>query len=145
MKIKFIDDLTFNIYVSKEEISKIDIKNQEALEKYLKLIFNKIKNRYNIIVEGFYNVIIYIDKSFGIIFNLNKEKLDYYDYFNGQIDLNITIKEVEFLYKIDNVSNSLLNKLELKQINNDIYYKINKELNNKEYMYLIEHIEKIYI
>ena len=145
MKIKFIDDLTFNIYVSKEEISKIDIKNQEALEKYLKLIFNKIKNRYNIIVEGFYNVIIYIDKSFGIIFNLNKEKLDYYDYFNGQIDLNITIKEVEFLYKIDNVSNSLLNKLELKQINNNIYYRINKELNNKEYMYLIEHIEKIYI
>lgn len=145
MKIKFIDDLTFNIYVRKEEVSKIDIKNQEALEKYLKLIFNKIKNRYNIIVEGFYNVIIYIDKSFGIIFNLNKEKLDYYDYFNGQIDLNITIKEVEFLYKIDNVSNSLLNKLELKQINNDIYYKINKELNNKEYMYLMEHIEKIYI
>ena len=90
-------------------------------------------------------MLIYIDKNFGVIFNLNKEKLDYYDYFNGQVDLNITIKEVEFLYKIDDIPNYLLKKIEMTQIKDDMYYKIIKKLNNKEDMYLIEHIEKIYV
>ena len=145
MKIKFIDNLTFNIYITNSNLNKINIKNKEEIESYLHYIFNIIKDRYNIFIEGFYNAFVYIDKNFGVIFNLNKEKLDYYDYFNGQVDLNITIKEVEFLYKIDDIPNYLLKKIEMTQIKDDMYYKIIKKLNNKEDMYLIEHIEKIYV
>ena len=96
MNIKFIDDLTFNVYVKKEKLKKINIKNKSELEKYIKEIIEVLKNIYNIKVEGFYDVNVYIDKHYGIILNFNKEKLEYYDYFNG-IEINVIIKEVSFL------------------------------------------------
>ena len=142
MNIKFIDNLTFNIYIKKEKLKKIDIKNKSELEKYLKEIIEILKNIYNIKVEGFYDVNVYIDKYYGIILNFNKEKLEYYDYFNG-IEMNINIKEVCFLYKVSDIPFNILNKLEIKQLNNNIYIKIIKELNQKEFMNLIEHTEKI--
>ena len=142
MNIKFIDDLTFNIYVKKEKLKIINIKNKSELEKYIKEIIEVLKNIYNIRIEGFYDVNVYIDKYYGIILNFNKEKLEYYDYFNG-IEINVIIKEVSFLYKVSDIPFNLLNKLEIKQINNNIYLKIIKELNQKEFMNLIEHTEKI--
>lgn len=142
MNIKFIDDLTFNVYVKKEKLKKINIKNKSELEKYIKEIIEVLKNIYNIRIEGFYDVNVYIDKHYGIILNFSKEKLEYYDYFNG-IEINVIIKEVSFLYKVSDIPFNLLNKLEIKQINNNIYLKIIKELNQKEFMNLIEHTEKI--
>ena len=142
MNIKFIDDLTFNVYVKKEKLKKINIKNKSELEKYIKEIIEVLKNIYNIKVEGFYDVNVYIDKHYGIILNFNKEKLEYYDYFNG-IEINVSIKEVSFLYKVSDIPFNLLNKLEIKRLNNSIYLKIIKELNQKEFMNLIEHTEKI--
>ena len=142
MNIKFIDDLTFNVYVKKEKLKKINIKNKSELEKYIKEIIEVLKNIYNIRIEGFYDVNVYIDKHYGIILNFNKEKLEYYDYFNG-IEINVIIKEVSFLYKVSDIPFNLLNKLEIKRLNNSIYLKIIKELNQKEFMNLIEHTEKI--
>lgn len=142
MNIKFIDNLTFNIYIKKEKLKKIDIKNKSELEKYLREIIETLKNIYNINIEGFYDVNVYVDKYYGIILNFNKEKLEYYDYFNG-IEMNINLKEASFLYKVSDIPFNILNKLEIKQLNNSIYLKIIKELNQKEFMNLIEHTEKI--
>ena len=143
MKIKFIDNLSFNVYIRKEKIKNIDIKNINEMEKYLKNIINKLKYIYNLTIQGFYYVNVYIDKYYGIIVNFNKDRLEYYDYFNGQVELNVNLKETNFLYKIDNIPIHLLNKMEIKRIDNDIYLKITKELTQKEFMNLIEHTEKI--
>ena len=129
MNIKFIDDLTFNVYVKKEKLKKIDIKNKSELEKYLREIIEILKNIYNIKLEEFYDVNVYIDKYYGIILNFNKEKLEYYDYFNG-IEMNINLKEASFLYEVSDIPFNILNKLEIKQLNNNIYIKIIKELND---------------
>ena len=143
MKIKFVDNLKFNIYVRKDEINKINIKEKIEIEKYIRNIINKLKNIYKLNIEGFYNINIYVDKYYGLEIVFNKELSEYYDYFNGQIEFNISIKRVCFLYKLDNISKKMLNKFETKKIENDLYLKIDKELNQKEFMNLIEHTEKI--
>lgn len=143
MKIELIDKLTFDIFIIKEKIKDIKVKDQQEIEKYLMKIIDKLKTIYKLEIEGFYNINIYIDNYYGIMINFNKEKLGYYDYFNGQLELNINIKEVSFLYKINDIPKKLLNKIEVKQIDNEIYIKIIKELNQKEFMNLIEHTEKI--
>lgn len=142
MNIKFIDDLTFNIYVKKEQIKNINTKINEEIELFLKELIKKIKKIYNINIEGFYDVYVYIDKYYGIIFNFNKEKLEYYDCFNS-VEMSINIKNVDFLYKVNDVPINILKKIEVKNINNNLYIKINKELNKKEFMNLMEHTEKI--
>lgn len=142
MTIRFIDNLSFNVYLKKEIMGSMNIKNKVEIEKYLKKLITKLKDLYNITIEGFYDVNIYVDKYYGIIINFKKEKLDYYDYFNG-IEFNIDIKETSFLYMVDDIPISLLDKLEIKQINNDIYLKLKKDLSQKDFMNLMEHAEKI--
>lgn len=142
MNIKFIDDLTFNIYIKKEKLKNVNIENKDEIEKYLKTLISNLKSKYKLIIEGFYDVNVYVDKYYGIILNFNKEKLDYYDYFNG-IEMNITIKETSFLYKVNDIPINLLTKLKVTQINDDLYLKIIKDLNQKEFMNLMEHTEKI--
>ena len=143
MNIKFIDNLSFNVYIKKEELKDINIKNKEEVEKYLKQLIKRIMKIYKIIIEGFYDVNIYIDKYYGIMINFNKERLEYYDYFNGQVEMNINLKEISFLYEVNDIPIKLLNKLETIKIDNNLYLKIIKELNQKEFMNLIEHTEKI--
>ena len=75
MKIKFIDNLTFNVYIRKEEIKNINVKSKKEIETYLKTIINKLRNIYYLNIEGFYNIKIYIDNYYGIIINFNKENV----------------------------------------------------------------------
>ena len=142
MNIKFVDSLTTNIYIKKEELKNINVKNKLEIEKYLKDIVIRLRKKYNLIIEGFYDVNIYMDKYYGIIINFNREKLDYYDYFNG-LEMNIVIKETNFLYLVKDIPFNIIEKLEIKKINDNLYLKIIKELNQKEFMNLIEYTEKI--
>ena len=94
-------------------------------------------------IEGFYSAIAYIDKHYGIIFDVRKEELNYYDYLNGQVDINIDIKKKTFLYKVDYIPHTILNRVKIVNKDSDIFLKINNKLNKKEMMYLTEHTEKI--
>ena len=143
MKLKFIDNLNFDIYLNKKNIKDLDTNNKTQIEELLKKILNKIKYRYNISIKGFYNVNAYIDKYYGIIFNIKKEELNYYEYFNGQIDINMKMIRSNFLYKLDDIPSNLSNKISIQIINDDIFFEIKEELNLKEEMYLLEHTEKI--
>jgi len=73
MSIKYIDELTFDIYIKNNFIENIDFENKEDIEKYLKKIFKTLNQKYKIIIEGFYNITIYIDKYYGIVIHLEKE------------------------------------------------------------------------
>lgn len=144
MSIKFIDENIFDIYIKKDGLGNVDFNNKDNIEKYLKKLFRILKNKYFVKIEGFYNITIYIDKYYGVIFHLEKEELEYYDYFKNQVDMRIISIDTEFLYLVDDIPNGLSNKIKICIINNNIYLKIKKELTNLEMMNLIENSKIIY-
>lgn len=144
MSIKFIDENIFDIYIKKDGLGNVDFNNKDNIEKYLKKLFRILKNKYFVKIEGFYNITIYIDKYYGVIFHLEKEELEYYDYFKNQVDMRIISIDTEFLYLVDDIPNELSNKIKICIINNNIYLKIKKELSNLEMMNLIENSKIIY-
>lgn len=144
MSIKFIDENVFDIYIKKDGLGNVDFNNKDNIEKYLKKLFRILKNKYFVKIEGFYNITIYIDKYYGVIFHLEKEELEYYDYFKNQVDMRIISIDTEFLYLVDDIPNVLSNKIKICIINNNIYLKIKQELTNLEMMNLIENSKIIY-
>lgn len=142
--IKFISDLELDIYIKKELINNINFKSKDDLENYLKRLFKILKDKYNIVIEGFYNITVYIDKYYGVILHLEKDDLDYYDYFNNQVDMKIIIIDSEFLYKVDDIPNFLLDKVKIYVKKNDVYLKIDKELTKLEMMQLLENSLLVY-
>ena len=119
MKIKYIDEDIFDIYIIKDKITNVDFNNDKELEKYLKKLFKVLKDDYSVNIEGFYDVVIYIDKYYGIVIHMEKEKLEYYNYYK-EIDMRLTIKESIFLYQIDNY---IKNK-KIHIIDNNMYLEI---------------------
>ena len=144
MSIKFIDELTLDIYIKKELINNIDFNNKEDLEKYLKKLFKNLKIKYNIVIQGFYDITVYKDKYYGVIFHLEKDNVEYYDYFKNQVDMRIITIDTEFLYLVDDIPFNLLNKFDIIVDNSKIYLKIKKELNKLELMKLLEISRVVY-
>ena len=144
VSIKIISDLILDIYIKKELICDIDLKNKEELENYLKKLFKILKEKYNIEISGFYDITVYIDKYYGVIFHLENEDLDYYDYFKNQVDMRLVIVDTEFMYKIEDIPMELLNKVKVYIKNNNIYLKIKKELTKIEMMNLMENSKIVY-
>lgn len=120
MSIKYIDDDIFDIYIMKDKIQNIDLENEDKLEKYLKKLFKILKNKYSIKLEGFYDVDIYIDKYYGIVIHLEKEKLEYYNYYKDEVDMKISIINSVFLYQIDNY----IENKKIHIIDNNMYLEI---------------------
>lgn len=144
MSIHVIDENILDIYLKKEIIKDIDFKNKENLEDYLKKIFRILKVKYNIKIEGYYEIDAYIDNNYGVILHLNREDYDYYDYFKNQVDMKISIIDNEFLYEVDDIPKSILNKVSIIIEDNKIYLKINEKLKDIEMMKLLESSKIVY-
>jgi len=138
VNIKFIDDLTLDIYIKKELIDNIDFNSKDDLEKYLKKLFKTLKNKYDLVIEGFYNITVYCDKYYGVIFHLEKDDIEYYDYFKNQVDMRIITVDTELLYLVDDILYNLLNKVNVIIKDNEIYLKIKEDLTELEMMELLE-------
>ena len=144
MNIKFIDDLTLDIYIKKELIDNIDFNNKDDLEKYLKKLFKTLKNKYNLTIEGFYDITVYVDKYYGVILHLEKEDIDYYDYFKNQVDMRIITVDTEFSYLVSDIPFNLLDKIDVFIKDNKMYLKIKQKLNKLEMMKLLENSVVVY-
>ena len=144
MSIKFISNLIFDIYVKKYLVKNIDFSSKEDLEKYLKKIFKILKNKYNLIIEGFYNITVYIDKYYGIILHLEKEELDYYEYYKNQVDMRLITIDTDFMYRVDDIPYNLLSKVKININNNNMYLIIKDELTDLEMMNLMENSVIVY-
>ena len=144
MNIKFIDKFTIDIYIKRELIDNIDFDNKEDLEKYLKKLFKILKNKYDIIIEGFYDITMYIDKYYGVVFHLEKEDIDYYDYFKNQVDMRIITINTDFLYLVEDIPYNLLKKANVFIKDNQIYLKLKDNLTKLEVMQLLENSQVIY-
>ena len=144
MSIRFIDNFTLDVYIKKELIDNIDFNNKEDLEKYLKSLFKTLKNNYDIVIEGFYEITVYTDKYYGVVLHLEKDELDYYDYFKNQVDMRIVTVDTNFMYLVEDIPNSILNKVNVCVKDNNIYLKIKEKLTKLEMMELIENSKIIY-
>ncbi len=144
MIIKYIDEFTIDIYLKKEIIKNIDINNRTNLEKYLKELFIILKDYYNLEILGFYNITIFNDKYYGIILHLKKENIDYYNYFNSEVDMHLLVINTEFLYLVNDIPIDIKEKVDIVIKNSNIYLKIIDKLSNLEMMKLLENSQIIY-
>lgn len=144
MKLTLIDD-NIILNIRNERIKNIKFNDNEELREYFKKIFSKMKEKYKILINGFYYVKIYKDKYYGIIIELEKSDMEYYDYYIDEIDMHIEIVESIFLYQIDDIyiTESLKEDNDIILYQNKLYLKINRNLNNIEIDKLIE-ISKIF-
>ena len=118
-----INDGKFIVFLNK--YNKIDFENKLKLEKYFRNLFTTIKDKYNIEVNGYYDINIYNEKNYGVIIEIESEDLEYYNYFN-QIDMEINVlKDSLFLYEINYefIDNSILDNFICYKMQDRIYLK----------------------
>lgn len=117
--------------------------NLGLLEDKFRDIFVYLRNLYNIEVEGYYKIDIYKDKYYGIVVEINKEEIDYFDYFDNQIDMRISIHDDNvILYEFDDyfsIPSNLLEKLDLYLFNNKLYGTLIDNITKMEGAYLQEY------
>ena len=144
---KLIIDENIVIFLDKIYLQNLNLNDKNIIEKKLIKLINKIQNKCTIDLNGYYNVSIYKDESYGIIIDMQKEELEYLDYFNNQIELNIEVIEDSFLYKIEDIFNlnkTLLKKFTIYKNGETIYLKANENINNIELGIILENGEIIY-
>ena len=144
---KLIIDDNIVVFLDKVYLQSLDLNNQNVLEKKLIKLINKLQNKYRVDLNGYYNVFIYKDSNYGLIIDMQKQQLEYLDYFSNQIELNIEIIEDTFLYKTDNIftiDKTLLEKLIIYINKDEIYLKIKENINDIELGQIIENSQIIY-
>lgn len=88
------------VFLSKKMIKNASFEDKEVKD-FLKKIIKKLKNYYLIQLCGYYNVDVHIDSNYGAILEFEKENLEYFDYYEGQIDLNVKVEYEKFLYEVE--------------------------------------------
>lgn len=144
MKFNISDDIT--IFLNKMFMPKIDFSDREELENCINQIISKVENIYDIKLYGYYNARVYMDKYYGIIIKIKKEDLEYLDYFNEQLEINIELIEDTFLYKIEdlfNLNKNILKKCIIYKNKENVFLKPNI-ISNIELGLIIENAEIIY-
>lgn len=134
------------VFLNKKEVSKITFKDEQKLEDYFKDFFIKLNKIYDMDINGYYNIDIYLDENYGAVLEIKNEDLDYYNYFS-QIDMKLNIsKTTSFLYEIkyEFLDNSLLKNAICYKSSDKIYLKINKEIDEYSFFKLIEYSNIIY-
>lgn len=146
MKIEFIDNLNFTIYLNKLYTNRIDLKKKDDLEDYFKNLFLKMKDLYDMPLSGYYIITIYLDKQYGGIIDITKEDLEYIDYFGGQIDMRIAILDNIFLYQVKDID-SLKQQIPygiIYQYKNNFYLELKKQIPDALYLDLLEWSNIVY-
>lgn len=130
-----IDNNKFIVFLNK----KFDLEDKSKLEKYFKDLFHRLKNKYNIEVNGYYNINVYADKYYGTIIEMENEDLEYYTYFN-QIDMEINVFKSNFYYEIDYsfLTKNILDKCICYKYNDKIYLRIKEDINEIDLSKLLE-------
>lgn len=113
----FLSDMDFSL----EE-------NIDMLEEKFRDIFLHLKGLYDIDIEGYYKIDIYKDKYYGVIVEIEKEEFEYFDCFDNQVDMRISIHDDNFLlYEFDDffsVPESLSKKMQLYIYHDKVYGKL---------------------
>ena len=141
LKVDFIND-NYVIYLNKLNLINFNFDNQDKLEEEFKKLFKILKDNYNMKVKGYYNIKIYQDKYYGIILEINKENIDYYDYFGYEDTIAMRIKkyDIEILYEIEDFFflGNFLSCFKIYTDKKNIYLKIIQEMDKNVFFNLLE-------
>lgn len=147
LKIDVINN-KYIIYLNNFTINTINFNKQDDLEMSFKNLFKLLKENYNMDINGYYSINVFIDRYYGAIIEIIKEEFEYLDYFDSYDTVAMRIKkqELDFLYHVDDYffAKNFLNKLSIHTYNNNIYLKIIKKLSAKEFNQLLEMSEIMY-
>ncbi len=140
---KLIIDNNIVIILGNFYLKDYNLKDYNNIEKSL----FKMLNKHSVDLNGYYNVFIYHDKNYGLIIDMQKEDLEYLDYFNNQIELNIEIIEDSFLYEIEDIFNfddNLLTKFIIYQKGYKFYLEIKDKISSIKLGNILENSKIIY-
>ena len=142
MKVDFKNG-NYIIYLNKYNVINMDFSYTKVLENDLKTLLLRLKKYYKINIQGYYNITIYVDDYYGAVLKIEEDN-DYYDYFDDTVALRLKKVKTKFLYEIDDISyvDNYIEKFKITNMNNKILLSIVKDLNENEYLELIE-ISKI--
>lgn len=140
MKLITMDDNFITMFLTNISFDLSD--DTEVLEERFRQIFVKLKEIYDLEIEGYYGIDVYIDPCFGIVVEMESEDLEYFDYFDNQVEMRIVLHtDIPILYEFDDVLDIpelLLIKLDVFFDNNKYYGQTKKKLENLEIGYLLE-------
>lgn len=114
------------------------------IEKYIKSLFFKLENNYNLDLNGYNEVLIYKDLNYGIILELNKDDINY---FFEQSDIRVNVfRKNKFLYNIDYsyLDNEILSNTVIYKYKNKIYLKIKNNINENIFNKILEYSDIVY-
>lgn len=148
MKVIINDEDNVVLYINNLYLDKIIFDDKEELERYFKKLFGRLKKYHKINIRGYYNIRVYVDNFYGIIIHLQRENIDYCDYFGNQVDMRITVEKNNcFLYRVNDffaIDKETLKKVDIFKYKDNFYIKINKSIDNKEIAKIIENSIIIY-
>ena len=121
MKLEAIEN-GFVLYLKKFDMKGIDFDNLSEVEEYFRDILLRLKEYYCIDITGFYNINVYIDNLEGIVFRLEKEKIDYYSTFH-HLEIRMVKEETIFLYEVDDIFDLPLKEVEIYVYKDNLYVK----------------------
>lgn len=148
MKVDIIDENNIIVFLNQFFTKDMNFLDKNLLEDQFRKLFLKLKDTYNIEINGYYDINIYIDKYYGSVLEIKKEEIEYLDYFDDQIDMRIIISKYSvFLYKIIDIfeipKNILKDSLIYKYKNN-LYLELKKNIDNIEMGKLLENSFLVY-
>lgn len=101
MKLVFYDDSKWIVFMNNLVAPKMNFEDREELEQYFRNLFLKLKESYELKIQGYYNIDIYLDSLYGVIIEIEKEEMDYFEYDENQVDMRICIHETSILYELE--------------------------------------------
>ena len=125
-----MNDQCIVIYLNKYIFKDIDLNNKEVLQKYIKGLLLKIQDNYFLKFTGYYNITLYVDKNYGIIMEIEKDELEYLNYFSTSLNCNyiVYVLDDKIYIKLKNsISNIMMGSM-IEKVNKIIYGKEKKEI-----------------
>jgi hypothetical protein len=148
MKIEYLNDYNFYIYLNKNYISDLEIKNRECVEKYFKKMFLNLKNNHHLDIYGYYNIKVYANNNYGLIIDVLKLSNDYFKMPSNKVDMKIMIdNDSIFLYELDDYFFIDKYKDNIKNIyykDEKYYVELNDDVDELFYFNLLEHSNIIF-
>lgn len=140
-----LEENKYIVILDKLNIKEVDFKIKKQVENCFRKVFNKIKKRLNKEVNGFFNIKVYLNDDLGAILVIDKEELEYYDYFSNQIDMQINIEYDSIILLEFNDIFDIGDANEIYMHNNKFYIKYVENLKHMEFSNIIygEQVEAV--
>lgn len=142
MKIDFMNN-TYIVYLNKYNIINFDFNNTKILEDNIRNLLIRLKKYYKLDIKGYYNIVIYIDESYGVILEVSEDD-NYYDYFSDTVSLRMKKIKTSFKYEVEDISDFTTDKFKIIINNRKIYLEIIDSLCEDEYLRLLEMSKIVY-